>query len=64
LAAGYNYVNIDDCWSEMLRDNDVKIPESKARFPSGMKSLSDYVSGFKLDYSGLRAFEIDYVLND
>lgn len=44
LAAGYEYIIIDDCWAEKYRNEDSKlIPDSK-RFPSGMKALSDYVS--------------------
>lgn len=44
LAAGYEYIIIDDCWAEKYRNDDSKlIPDSK-RFPSGMKALSDYVS--------------------
>ena len=39
---GYSYVNIDDCW-QVARDpvTGVIIPDP-ARFPSGMKALSDY----------------------
>jgi hypothetical protein len=37
--AGYIYVNIDDCWSEMERENG-KIVEDRSRFPSGLKNLS------------------------
>lgn len=44
LAAGYNYVNIDDCWSEVERDRSsrVMIPDQK-RFPNGIKGVADYV---------------------
>ncbi|KAK4480670.1 hypothetical protein RD792_013748 [Penstemon davidsonii] len=46
---GYVYVNIDDCWSLARDSNGQIIPDSKA-FPSGMKSLADYVhsKGLKL----------------
>ena len=37
--AGYKYVNIDDCWSEMER-KDGKIVENRSRFPRGLKYLS------------------------
>lgn len=42
--AGYQYVNIDDCWSEKERDRETKrlVPDKK-RFPSGMLHLSQYV---------------------
>ena len=42
--AGYEYVNIDDCWSEYQRDNVTKrLVPNKERFPSGMKALADYI---------------------
>lgn len=44
LDAGYEYVNIDDCWSELERDENGKIVADKKRFPRGIKFLSDYVS--------------------
>ncbi|KAL0317016.1 UNVERIFIED_CONTAM: Alpha-galactosidase 3 [Sesamum angustifolium] len=47
---GYNYVNMDDCWSEPTRNSEGKmVPDSKA-FPSGVKALADYVhsKGLKL----------------
>lgn len=41
---GYEYVVIDDCWSEMERDPVThKLVPSKEKFPHGMKALSDYV---------------------
>lgn len=46
LEAGYEYVNIDDCWSELERDENGKIVANKERFPRGKKFLSDYVSCF------------------
>jgi len=48
-AAGYQYVNIDDCWHG---DRDARgfITPNKEHFPSGMKALADYVhsKGLKL----------------
>jgi alpha-galactosidase len=41
-AAGYQYVNIDDCWHGE-RDARGFITANKERFPSGMKALADYV---------------------
>ncbi|XP_070507518.1 alpha-N-acetylgalactosaminidase-like [Chironomus tepperi] len=55
LAAGYEYVNIDDCWTEMERENGKIVPDKK-RFPHGVKYLSDYIHskglkiGTYLDY--------------
>ena len=40
--AGYEYVNIDDCWHGK-RDETGVIHPDKERFPSGMKALADYV---------------------
>merc|ERR1719313_2374198 len=41
-AVGYSYINIDDCW-QVARDAEGKIIPDPVRFPSGMKSLADYV---------------------
>ena len=42
--AGYKYVVIDDCWSEMDRDPKTgKIVADKKKFPKGMKAVSDYI---------------------
>ena len=51
---GYEYVNIDDCWSEMQRDSNKRLVANKQRFPSGMKALADYVhsKGLKLGIYG------------
>jgi alpha-galactosidase len=48
-AAGYQYVNIDDCW-QVSRDASGTIVADPERFPSGMKALADYVhsKGLKL----------------
>lgn len=43
--AGYEYVNIDDCWLANQRDPQTgKLMPDPTRFPSGMKALADYVS--------------------
>jgi Alpha galactosidase A len=42
--AGYEYVNIDDCWMEKERDSDGRLVADRKRFPNGIKALSDYVS--------------------
>ncbi|RNI31641.1 glycoside hydrolase family 27 protein [Rufibacter latericius] len=48
-AAGYEYINIDDCWHGD-RDSLGFIHADPKRFPSGMKALADYVhsKGLKL----------------
>lgn len=44
LEAGYNYLVIDDCWSERDRDPKTgKIIPDHNKFPHGMKAVSDYV---------------------
>jgi alpha-galactosidase len=47
--AGYQYVNLDDCWQGEREDLGLIRPDSK-RFPSGMKALAEYVhsKGLKL----------------
>ena len=48
-AAGYQYVNIDDCW-QVSRDPQGNIVVDSKHFPSGIKALADYVhsKGLKL----------------
>ena len=42
--AGYEYLVIDDCWSEKERDEATgKIIPDHVKFPHGMKAVSDYV---------------------
>jgi len=43
-AAGYQFVNIDDCW-QVSRDAQGTIVADPTRFPSGIKALADYVHG-------------------
>ena len=40
---GYEYLVIDDCWSEKERDENGRLVPDKEKFPSGMKAVSDYV---------------------
>ena len=46
LQAGYEYLVIDDCWSEYLRDPATQrlVPHHE-KFPHGMKAVADYVHG-------------------
>jgi alpha-galactosidase len=48
-AAGYQYVNIDDCW-QGSRDAQGNMVADPARFPSGIKALADDIhsKGLKL----------------
>src|SRR4051794_6313399 len=49
-AAGYRYVNLDDCWALPARDADGRLVPDPARFPHGIKAVADYVHdrGLKL----------------
>jgi alpha-galactosidase len=40
---GYQYLNIDDCWAEPARDAGGNLVPNRTRFPSGIRSLADYV---------------------
>jgi len=42
--AGYEYVNVDDCWIAEERDAFGRLQPDPARFPNGMRALADYVS--------------------
>src|SRR5437016_6956504 len=41
-AAGYQHVNVDDCW-QVSRNADGTIVADPKSFPSGIKALADYV---------------------
>jgi alpha-galactosidase len=43
-AAGYQYVNLDDCWMDG-RDASGKLRWNTSKFPSGIPALADYVHG-------------------
>ncbi|XP_042011326.1 alpha-galactosidase 1-like [Salvia splendens] len=47
---GYKFVNIDDCWAEISRDEKGSLVPKNSTFPSGVKALADYVhsKGLKL----------------
>jgi alpha-galactosidase len=49
-AAGYTYVNIDDCWMAPERDAQGRLLPDPVRFPGGIRALADYVhaKGLKL----------------
>lgn len=56
--AGYQYINIDDCWSEKERDRETEmlVPDKK-RFPSGMKQLSQYIHAKGLRFGKFFIFD-------
>ncbi|MBR5005654.1 MAG: glycoside hydrolase family 27 protein, partial [Clostridia bacterium] len=43
LDAGYEYIVIDDCWSEHQRDENNRLVPDHEKFPYGIKALADYV---------------------
>eukprot|EP01102_Stenamoeba_stenopodia_P004982 TRINITY_DN15485_c0_g1_i1.p1 TRINITY_DN15485_c0_g1~~TRINITY_DN15485_c0_g1_i1.p1 ORF type:complete len:449 (+),score=58.88 TRINITY_DN15485_c0_g1_i1:71-1348(+) len=48
---GYVFVNVDDCWAEMERDNVTQqMVPNRQRFPNGIEGLANYVhsKGLKL----------------
>ena len=44
--AGYQYVNMDDCWLAKQRDSAGHLQPDPERFPSGIKGLADYVCSY------------------
>jgi alpha-galactosidase len=51
---GYEYVNIDDCWSMRERGADGRLVPDPVKFPNGIAGLADYVhsKGLKLGIYG------------
>lgn len=47
-AAGYRYVNIDDCWLDSQRAADGSLQADPAKFPGGIKPVADYVHSLGL----------------
>jgi alpha-galactosidase len=42
-ALGYQYVVVDDCWFDPVRDAAGNLRGNPTRFPSGMRALGDYL---------------------
>ncbi|GAA1408497.1 hypothetical protein GCM10009639_58260 [Kitasatospora putterlickiae] len=49
-AAGYQYINLDDCWALPERDGAGNLVPDPVRFPHGIKALADYVHGKGLKF--------------
>ncbi|MEU4222353.1 RICIN domain-containing protein [Actinoplanes sp. NPDC026623] len=49
-AAGYQYVNLDDCWAQRQRDAQGNLVPDLTRFPNGIKAVADYVHGKGLKF--------------
>jgi hypothetical protein len=43
LAAGYTYLNVDDCWAAVDRDAEGRLQANATSFPSGMGALGSYL---------------------
>ncbi|XP_074651733.1 alpha-N-acetylgalactosaminidase-like isoform X2 [Tubulanus polymorphus] len=50
LAAGYQYIIIDDCWLDHTRAPDGSLRPDPVRFPNGIKHLADYVHSLGLKF--------------
>ena len=50
LDAGYNFVNLDDCWHSSMRDENGRLQGDLTSFPGGIKSLVGEINklGFKV----------------
>src|SRR4051794_40999529 len=44
-AAGYQYVNIDDCWMASARSSTGHLVPDPAKFPGGITAVANYVHG-------------------
>jgi alpha-galactosidase len=42
-AAGYEYINLDDCWALPQRDAGGNLVPDLVRFPDGIKAVADYI---------------------
>ena len=58
LAAGYEYLVIDDCWSLRERGEDGRIVPDPVKFPHGMKYVADYVhsKGLKFGFTKFNSY--------
>nr|XP_022920565.1 alpha-N-acetylgalactosaminidase-like [Onthophagus taurus] len=50
LKAGYEYIIVDDCWMSNKRDSENRLQPDPIRFPSGIKSLANYVQSLGLKF--------------
>lgn len=49
-AAGYRYVNVDDCWSAPRRDTRGRLMADPLRFPHGMRALGAFIHALGLKF--------------
>lgn len=50
MFIGYKFLNLDDCWEANQRDQNGRLTGDPQNFPSGMKSLGEYIHGLGLKY--------------
>jgi alpha-galactosidase len=50
MAAGYDTLTLDDCWSAVSRDASGNLTNDPVKFPSGMKAIGDYIHSRGLKY--------------
>lgn len=46
--AGYEYINLDDCWQSSMRDNDGRLQSDLESFPSGIAELCKQINSLGL----------------
>lgn len=49
-AAGYRYVNVDDCWMAQSRDSSGNLVPDPAKFPNGIVPVIEYVHSLGLEF--------------
>jgi alpha-galactosidase len=49
-AAGYDYVNVDDCWLATTRAANGQLRANPLTFPQGVKAVADYVHSLGLKF--------------
>src|ERR1700738_3572919 len=47
-AAGYRYINIDDCWSTKSRNSNGNLVPDPSKYPNGISAVANYVHGLGL----------------
>ncbi|KAK4150805.1 family 27 putative glycoside hydrolase [Chaetomidium leptoderma] len=47
---GYEYINIDDCWSTNARDRNGKLVPDPSKWPNGIKAVTDQIHNMGLKF--------------
>lgn len=56
--AGYKLISLDDCWLDKKRGPRGELQADPLRFPSGIRALADYVTGFISIYLKMTVFKL------